>query len=216
MDIYQTGDVLTVNTEEGFFQLHRNILKGTLEELKKVSTTYIKNLTPDHKESFESTVDALRLIYGSESIFNIVVNDIQSVFSDIKNIIPGTVAAFFSGFYNDVEFVGQSWIQNCKDLILNYIDDSLYSLNEKQSNHAYIYFDPSKVIGFTKKNIHQLSAAGIKNASLLYRNNDGIYAPNSVPINELPRKFSIGVQDFNNINLIVNSLVSDISQYLYL
>lgn len=202
-------DIFIVNGEGGSFQLHRKTLKETLEELKKYSSVHIKNLSPEHTESFTNVIESLRLLYGSQALYDIILADIRTVFSDVKNVIPGTVAAFFIGCFNDDKFVGPlgcspkcaaslpptentPGYSNCDDLVLIYIEDSFSSLNDKRSPHAYIHITSSQFSGFTKDNIAQLSDSGIENASLVYGNDDGTYSEitTPIPINQLPQKVS--------------------------
>ena len=99
-------DVFIVNSQGGSFQLHRNTLKEALIELKTQANVSIRQLSPTNTESFRSIVEALRLLYGSQALYDLVLTDIRAVFSDVKDIKPGTVAAFFIGCFNDDKYPG--------------------------------------------------------------------------------------------------------------
>lgn len=200
-------DVFIINSQGGSFQLHRATLKETLVDLKTQAHVSVRQLNPEHTESFRSIVEALRLLYGSQALYDLVLTDIRSVFSDISDIKPGTVAAFFIGCFNDDKFPGPMGCSpkcaaslpptegtpgyaNCDDLVLIYSDGSFSSLNEKRSTHAYIYIGDPNFTGFSSENIRQLRDAEIENTSLIFGNQDGSYreVTGALPLDQLPRK----------------------------
>lgn len=200
-------DVFIINSQGGSFQLNRKTLKETLFDLKNHANVSVRQLNPDYTESFRSIVEALRLLYGSQALYDLVLADIRNVFSDVKDVRPGTVAAFFIGCFNDDKFPGPMGCSpkcaaslppsegtpgyaNCEDLVLIYTEGLFSSLNIKRSSHAYIYIEDSNFTGFTNENIHQLKDAGIENASLVFGNQDGSYREitSSLSIDQLPHK----------------------------
>jgi len=210
-------DLFIVNTKSGSFQLHRKTLKETLADLKTQANVSVRQLTPTHTESFRSIVEALRLLYGSQALYDLVLNDIRSVFSDVKDIKPGTVAAFFVGCFNDDKFPGPMGCSpkcaaslpptegtpgyaNCDDLVLIYSDGLFSSLNEKRSSHAYIYISDNDFSGFTTENIRQLRDAGIENSSLIFGNQDGSYreVTSALTLDQLPRKNNDPIKSESN------------------
>lgn len=204
-------DVFIINSQGGSFQLHRKTLKDTLADLKSQASVSVRQLSPEHTESFKSIVEALRLLYGSQALYDLVLNDIRGVFNDVRDVKPGTVAAFFIGCFNDDKFPGPMGCSpkcaaslpptegtpgyaNCDDLVLIYSDGLFSSLNEKRSHHAYIYIGDINFNGFNGENIRQLKEAGIENASLIFGNADGSYREVTSPLalDQLPRKVEVG------------------------
>ena len=200
-------DVFIINNQGGSFQLHRKTLKETLVELKTQAGVSVRQLNPEHTESFRSIVEALRLLYGSQALYDLVLNDIRSVFNDVKDVKPGTVAAFFIGCFNDDKFPGPMGCSpkcaaslppaegtpgyaNCDDLVLIYSEGLFSSLNEKRSAHAYIYIGDANFSGFSAENLRQVREAGIENASLIFGNPDGSYREVTSPLSldQLPRR----------------------------
>ena len=200
-------DVFIINSQGGSFQLHRNTLKETLTDLKSQANVSVRHLNPEHTESFRSVVETLRLLYGSQALYDLVLTDIRSVFADVKDIKPGTVAAFFIGCFNDDKFPGPMGCSpkcaaslppaegtpgytSCDDLVLIYSEGLFSSLNEKHSTHAYIYIGETNFSGFSTKNIRQLKDAGLENASLIFGNQDGSYreVTSALTLDQLPRK----------------------------
>jgi len=192
-------DVFIINNESGSFQLHRQTLRETLLELKTYSYTSIRELSPIHTESFKSIVEALRLLYGSQALYDLILGDIKEIFADVKDVRPGTVAAFFIGCSSDDKFPGPMGCSpkcaaslpptdgtpgytNCDDLVLIYSNGLFSSLNEKRSTHSYIYISDQSFTGFSQENINQLKDAGIEQVSLIYGNNDGSYKEVTSPI----------------------------------
>lgn len=217
-------DVLIINSQGGSFQLHRQTLKETLNDLKSQANVSVKNLSPENTESFKSIVEALRLLYGSQALYDLVLNDIRDVFADIKDIKPGTVAAFFIGCFNDDKFPGPMGCSpkcaaslppsegtpgynNCDDLVLIYSEGMFSSLNEKRSTHSYIYIEDYNFSGFTTDNLRQLREAGIENASLVYGNSDGSYREVTSPltIDQLPAKSVQTTQNVTETSTTSNS-----------
>ena len=200
-------DIFIINGPSESFQLHRKTLKEALEELKTQADTPLRQLNPQHTESFRSIVEALRLLYGSQALYDLILTDIRAVFNDVKDVRPGTVAAFFIGCFNDDKFPGPMGCSpkcaaslpptegtpgynNCEDLVLIYSNDFFSSLNEKRSVHAYIYIGDHDFQGFSLENIRQLRDAGIENASLIFGNQDGSYreVTSALSIDQLPRR----------------------------
>jgi len=200
-------DVVIVNNQGGLFQLNRNTLRETLNDLKSQHNVSIKQLDTDHTEAFRNVVEALKLLYGSQAIYDLVLSDIRSIFSNTNDIKPGTVAAFFVGCFSDDNFTGPSGCNpkcasslqpsdgtpgysSCEDLVLIYSDGSFSSLNDKQSSNAYIYIEDPNFVQFTQENIHQLKEAGVATASLIFGNQDGSYkeVTSSVAVDKLPFK----------------------------
>ena len=211
-------DVLIISGKGESFKLNRNTLREALQELKSQAHVSLRQLNPEQTELFRSIVEALRLLYGSQGLYDIIITDIRNVFNDVKDIKPGTVAAFFIGCFNDDKFPGPMGCSpkcaasfpptegtpgytNCDDLVLIYSDGLFSSLNEKQSSHAYIYIDDPEFAGFTTENINQLRSANIENCSLIFGNQDGSYreVTGALSLNQLPRKSEITVNK-NQVN----------------
>jgi hypothetical protein len=194
--------------------------------LKTQAGVSIRQLTPEHTEAFKGVMEALRLLYGSQALYDLVLTDIRNVFNDVGEIKPGTVAAFFIGCFNDDKFPGPMGCSpkcaaslpptegtpgyvNCDDLVLIYSGGLFSSLNEKSSSHAYIYIGDVDFQGFTSENIRELRNAGIENASLVFGNQDGTYreVSSAITVDKLPigrenpvQSSSIQSEETNNNN----------------
>lgn len=186
------ADTLLVKNQEGSYQVHRNHLRETLKELKIHHNKAVKDLDPASTDLFRSVVEAVRLLYGSQSIYDLVLKDIHSVFSDIKSVAPGTVAAFFVGCFSDDKFPGPVGCSpkcasslpptegtpgyaSCEDLVLVYSKGAFHSLNEKRTEHCYIYVEDSDFKEFSEANIRQLKDAGVVSVTLIFGNEKGDY-----------------------------------------
>lgn len=184
-------DIFDIKRDSNTFQLSRTVLKSSLESLKTKSSVFIRDLDPYHTELFKSIIEAMKFLQTTQPVYEIVVADIRSVFSDVPHIKPGTVGAAFIGCFNDDKFPGPlgcspkcvSSIQpaddtpghsNCDDLVLIYSDSHFSPLNDKHSSHAYIYLE-NNFNTFTSQNISELREAGVTNVSLIYGNPDGSY-----------------------------------------
>lgn len=198
-------DAFIIHKEGGPFRLSRKELRDTLEDLKTQSHVHVKHLNERHTAQFKTVVEAMRMLYGSQALYDIVLTDIKHVFNN-HHVKPGTVAAHFVGCFNDSNFPGPlgcspkcasslkptdgtPGYSNCDDLVLIYCDGMFSALNEKRSSHAYIYISDSNFNGFTSDNIKQLCDAGIETVSLIFGNPDGSYREitGALSLDQLPR-----------------------------
>lgn len=184
-------DLFVITNKDSSFTLSRNVLKETLYELKGLSNVQVKDLENAHTESFRGVVEALKLVYDVPAIYELVTGDIKDIFSDVTELKPGSVGAFFIGCLKDDKFTGpvgcspicvaslpHTGVQGygpCDDLVLIYSGDEFSSLNDKKSEHAYIYISDENFSGFSKFNINKLVDAGIKTVTLIFGNPDGSY-----------------------------------------
>lgn len=182
-------DVFNIKTEDGNYRLSRKDLKDTLENLKTQSNIPVKQLSASHKETFDNILEALKFLYASPELYEMILEDIKNIFRDVKKIIPGTVAAFFVGCSSDEKFPGPigcdprcaaslppgesiPGYSNCDDLVLAYINGTFSALNNKKSHHAYIYIGDVNFTGFPSDHIEQLKKEQIKNATLIFAHAD--------------------------------------------
>ena len=203
------GDVYLIKGEGGSFQLHRQNLIDTLKELRNYADIPVRNLSSETNELFKAIVEALRLLYGSQALYDIVLKDVRDVFNGVTNIKPGTVSAFFIGCFNEDSFPGPlgcspkcasslppsdgtPGYDPCEDLVLIYKDGVFSSLNEKKTDHVYIYIENNDFTGFTNENINQLREVGVANSTIIFGNPDGSYGEINGPmgIDKLPLKMT--------------------------
>lgn len=212
-DTYQhiggQDDTFVVNDPDGkgAFHLHRNRFRETLRELQSQAHISIRQLNAEYLTTFNEVINALHLLYKSPPLYDIILKDVQEIFKDVKEIRPGSVAAYFIGcFSNDDKFPGpmgcspkcaaslpppdgSPGYSHCEDMVLIYTDNVFNSLNNRQSEHAYIYVH-DQFDGFTHENITQLKNGGITKVTLIYGQQDGNYKEVGNPISpdQLPKK----------------------------
>lgn len=187
-------------------EFDRNGFYGMIKELKKYSHTPITILENSQKEDFSKVMSAIGMLYKTGKLYELIHNDIESVFDDVKKVIPGTIAAYFIGCSSNDNFAGPMGCNpkcaaslvpggkdpneyGCDDLVLMYEDDGTFSsLNRKISQHTYIYIGNTNFKGFTETNIKELNDANISSATLVYGKDDGKYGEpiNAMSINQLP------------------------------
>lgn len=200
-------EIFIIRYPGGAYQLHRKNLRDTLKELKPQSNVQVRQLSEEQTESFRSIIEALNLLHGSKELYNIMLEDVKNVFSDVNNVKPGTVAAFFIGCSDNTNFDGAIGCNPkcagslapsednhdytaCEDLVLVYNEGLFSSLNDKSSTHVYIYIEQDSFSGFTEENINQLKEAGVESATLVFGNKDNSYTEvtKRLLIEELPNK----------------------------
>lgn len=219
-------DIFHIKTNDGTYKLSRKDLKDALEDLKTQSNIPVKQLAENYSESFESILEALKFLYGSSELYQIIHEDIKNVFKDIKKIIPGTVAAFFVGCSSDEKFPGPigcdprcaaslppgesiPGYSNCDDLVLAYMNGTFSALNNKKSPHAYIYIGDVDFNGFPIEHIDQLRKEKIENATLIFNHADSDKSYKEVSsvihIDKLPQKQVILKQNLGQTENNTNS-----------
>jgi hypothetical protein len=192
------------------WEFDRNNLLESLKSMKKYSYTPVKSLDEEPKETFGKIMIALEMLYRTGKLYELIHNDIQQIFADVKIVIPGTVAAYFIGCSSNDNFSGPIGCNpkcaaalapggknhsdyTCEDIVLMYEHDNTFSsLNKKISPHSYIYIGNPKFKGFTEENIKQLTDANISSATLIYGKEDGTYGEiiSSMPVSQLPLESS--------------------------
>ena len=196
---------MIINGEKGSFKVNRHNLRERLVALKSQVSVPIKTLSGAYASNFSSVVEVMKLLHNSPALYNIILADIQSIFSDIGPTVPGTVGSFFMGCFNNDSFSGPMGcnpkcasslappdgtpgFSSCSDLVLIYEDGFFSALNTLHTPKAYIYIKDSTFNGFTSENIKQLSSVGVQQAVLIYGNDDGSYREltDPIPIQSLP------------------------------
>jgi hypothetical protein len=213
-------NIYIVKTSDGKrFEFDRNSFLSTLKDLKKYSHNPIKTLEEEQNDSFAKIMNAIEMLYKTGKLYELIHNDIHTIFDDVKIVIPGTIAAYFIGCSSNDNFPGPMGCNprcaaslapggkdpaqyTCDDLVLMYEDDKTFtSLNRKISSHSYIHIGDPNFKGFTEENIKKLNEANISSVTLIYAKSDGTYGDivGSVPIEKLPL-LSQTQNDTNNNN----------------
>lgn len=203
----QSGDgTMIINGPNGSFKINQHNLRERLHTLKSQVAVPIKSLDPTHGANFSSIVEVMRLLHASPALYNIILADIQSIFSNIGPVVPGTVGSFFMGCFNNDSFSGPMGcnpkcaaslsppegtpgFSTCSELVLIYSNGYFSALNTERTPRAFIYIGNADFTGFTKDNITQLADAGVEQATLIYGNADGSYREitDPIPIASLPQ-----------------------------
>lgn len=174
-------------------EFDRNSFLDTLKDLKKYSHNPIKILEGDQKEQFTKIMNAVEMLYKTGKLYDLIHTDIQSIYDDVKIVVPGTIAAYFIGCSSNDNFPGPMGCNpkcaaslvpggkdhgeySCDDLVLMYENDgSFSSLNRKLSHHAYLFIGNINFKGFTEDNIKELGNANISSVTLVHGKADGTY-----------------------------------------
>lgn len=199
-------NIYIIKTDNKKLEFDRNSFVGTLKDLKKYSHNPIRTLDEEQGDSFGKIMNAIEMLNKTGKLYELINNDILSIYDDIKIVIPGTIAAYFIGCSSNDGFPGPVGCNprcaaalapggkdpseyTCNDIVLIYETDKTFSsLNQKISQHAYIFIRDPNFKGFTEDNIKQLTDAGITSATLIYGREDGTYENivGPIPTNKLP------------------------------
>jgi hypothetical protein len=198
------NDVFMIKFDDNQYNLSRNALYESLEELNLLAEISVTDLTTDQKDCFRTVVNALKILKNSDELYGIIMLDINKIFNEIKVVKPGTVAAYFIGCKNSEESgifsdnLGcdpkcTSSLNDsdsslvCEDTVLIYSNGEFTSLNDSNSSNCYIYIGHDEDIDFSRKNVKELKNAGISTVVLVYGNSDGSYKEitNPLPLTQL-------------------------------
>lgn len=181
-------DLYIIHTSDKKFYLYRQRLLNTVRELHAYANVQITQLEEEQTKLLESTIEATRILYNSNVLKKLILDDIQEIFKDVKNPTPGSVSAFFLACFNNDNFQGPLGCNprcaasslgcdtfNCADTILVYSNRQFNALNDKQTSHAYIYIESDKFTAFQHKDVEQLKDAHISSVTLIYGNKNGTY-----------------------------------------
>jgi hypothetical protein len=202
-----SDDSIIIDGDAESFKLNRTALKQNLIDLKPFAHLPGSRLPQQQSANFKVILEVMRTLYGTPAMYDVVLADVHSIYGDLQDVKPGTVGAFFSGCFQNDNFSGPLGCSpkcaaslpptegtpgyaNCDDLVLIYDDGAFSSLNDKRSEHAFVYIGDTKFSGFTVNDIRQLRDAGIINVSLIFGDEDGAYKEITAPtvLSQLPTK----------------------------
>lgn len=179
--ISDEDDIYLIQTEDKTYQLHRKKLLKSLRLLHEHCHVPIVQLQPNISDRFNSTIESIKLLYGSKELKKLVLNDIKDIYGNVKHPIPGTVGAFFVGCIHDSKFMvplecnptcGAGF--DCSDTVLVY-NGEFKTLNNKTTTNAYIFIKDDNFKRFDHYDIRMLKEAGIQSYILIFSNEDGSY-----------------------------------------
>lgn len=183
-------DVYLIRTDHGPYELYRKELINTLQTLHQHAHVFISKLNHDDHELLKSTIEATRLLYNSKALKDLILQDIRSIYHDVKNPIPGTVGAFFVGCFNDDPFDGPIGCNprcaaslfgchedqiECADTVLIFSHHQFTHLNKQKTPHCFIYVEDYKFTAFTPHQLVMLRKANHQEMTVIYSNEDGSY-----------------------------------------
>ena len=185
--------ILTINNDQ--YDLSRGAFKETIEDLLPFANVMVTDLKGLNRDAFFNVVNSLKMIKKSDDLYPLFKNDIEEVFKSIKDINPGTVAAYFIGCDNISDYFSDehqcdpkcsSSLNDdnsvCEDTILIYHNGDFIALNNSNSSTCYIYIGPDEDLEFTRDNIKSLKNGNISSVILVYGNSDGSYKEITDPI----------------------------------
>lgn len=179
--------------------LDRHTLIQMLKELKLKSNEKISNLDKNYKEYLTNIIELINILKPTE-YHSIVINDIKSVFSDVKDVNVGTVASYFTFTTNNSRMKNNECNpqnvlslvnpgKSCSDSSLIYSNNIFHFLVNKKTPHAYIYIMNQVFNGFTDINIKELKDENITNVTIIVGDNKDGYTNynNNTALNNLPK-----------------------------
>ncbi len=190
-----SDNVYLIRGSEGeSYKLHRDDLIYSLKELHQYSHIFIDKLKPEQLKLFNGITEATRILHNNKVLQDLVLKDIKKIYKDITTPVPGTVAAFFVGCFNNDHFKGPlgcnprcaaSFIScdkeqlACEDNIYIFKDGQFVKLNKKNyqqpTEHVYIYIDDHLFTDFQLGHLVTLRRSGVKKITVIYSNEDGTY-----------------------------------------
>jgi hypothetical protein len=187
--ISNLDDVYLIHTDNGSFELYRKDFINTLQVLHRHAHQFVNQLDHEHKHLLNSTIEATRLLHNSKALKELILQDIRSIYHNVKNPMPGTVGAFFIGCFNDDNFKGPLGCNprcaaslfgcdeglECADTVLIFAQNQFSSLNAKKTPHCIIYIQNPHFVSFSQHNLNTLRRAGHEQMTLVQADTDGTY-----------------------------------------
>jgi hypothetical protein len=169
-----------------------------VKELKLKANTKILELDKNSKDYLNSIIDLINTLKPTE-YFNVIKDDINNVFSDVKDIQIGTVASYFTfsdSKLKNIECDPKNVLSlvnpgsSCNDSSLLYADNTFHFLMNKRTAHAYIYVMNQVFNGFSEENIKELASENITHVTIIVGDNKNNYKTiaEKISLRELPKK----------------------------
>lgn len=180
--ISEEKDIYLIHTDEKSYKLHRRKLLKSLHLLHQHANVLIASLDANMLERFHGTVDSTRILYHSKTLKELILNDIQHIFSNIKHPIPGTVGAFFTSCFYDDTIVPlgcnpkcaiastQCDGFECADTVMEFDGSTFKTIHNKNTDNVYVYIK-NNIKKIPPYHIDLLKNEGIKSLVIVYNDN---------------------------------------------
>lgn len=214
-------DIFVINNNDHPIEIDRKILLDTLNELKPHGNMLLTELTGDLKHAFKNIVEVIISLDKSSSVYNIISDDINHVFSKYSSVKENTVASFFKSCINSDNFNGpikcnpkcitsifSSKNCTCDDSVFIYNKNSLSYLVKKDTKFAYIYIEDNHFEGFNDEQLTMLSDLKFEKYTLMYGSkNKNSYDKiiEDISFKDLPRNNSINSLTSSNSSISSNN-----------
>lgn len=183
-EVSATDENFYISSGENKLKIDRNAFRLHLEKMKSVVDVQIFKLSEADNQILQSIIEVTRLISRNDSLYPIIIKDIQDIFNDVETIIPGSVGAFFIGCNKESEFSGplgcdprcanslpppgnfESY-SKCKDSVYMFSGGEIRILIDQLSSHCYLYIDTDNYSKLNDDHIKFLTRKGINEVTLV-------------------------------------------------
>ena len=183
------------------YEIDRSILREYLTSLKAVRNLPERKLDTKNASNLKTLREISRMLRENTNpaLYEIFVEEVMSVFSDVQSSVPGTVGAYFVGCFKGNNFEGPigcsahcagsmapgssaKGFAPCSDNVFFAENNELVPLYETDSDQAYIYFDAQSRSVFTPEMIEILKEKRIEKVIIVSGDQNGKYKESSDPI----------------------------------
>lgn len=180
----QDDQDMVITSKEKKIRFSKNALREHLKEMKIRSDIYLMEMSPSVAEVFKGIMNSIKSITVNDEAYHQIINLVDEYFKDVK-AEPGTIGAFFHGCMGRDNFSGPlgcnpkctgslpppgnfEGYTTCGDPVFTFVRGNFYDLNDRTSNHAYIYVNTENFEGFNVDHVIFLQGKGILEATLIF------------------------------------------------
>lgn len=162
--------------------------RNYLQNLRPYADYLISSLSPERVAELSDIISARKILKDTKG-YELLLKEIQNIFSDLEIVNPNTVGSYFRGCFIEDNFTGSKVCnprcspgflpkgeeEECDSLVIIYQKGKFIVSNEiSQTNgSAYIYVDSKDFYGFKDSDIKTLEGLKINNVVLVYGSIDG-------------------------------------------
>ena len=170
-------NTLTFKYNGQTYVFDRKNLKELLLELANYAHTKINELAPDTKEKLQHIHDVATMIYNNKRLYSMLLGDVKETFTRIKVSSPGTVGAYFLNCFSTNKYSGGMGCnavcaislrpykyEGCEEGIYYLRDGKLEAINDRRTNHVYVYADSEPY--WPQETLELMQANGVEKVTL--------------------------------------------------
>lgn len=182
------NEIYAVKKDGEIYDFSLKYFRNFLQNLRPYADYLISSLSSERVSELSDIISARKILKGTKG-YQLLLDEISKIFSDLEVVNPNTIGSYFRGcFINDnfpgnkvcnprcsPGFLPEGEDEDCDSLVIIYQKGKFIVSNEiaETNGGAYIYVDGKDFIGFKESDIKALEELGVKNVIMVYGSIDG-------------------------------------------